>query len=386
MNDKDFDLRDLSVFTENNYLSALPAIMNGLCLAFKHCLHNNSAYQDLLEEEIDGNNSAKKYLQQCKQLTSLMQNLLQQTHQDLILKENEERLGLHGIISGVVSRYEKIMQKDQKIETDVDDNLFIQGNVYQIQEMLYRYLDNDIQENKSWYISGHYVNLTSVDLKQLHSNLPAGMYAMLAILRDKIITEIPSGFYDISEEWASRNIDTSELMQLLYWSGVADSYNGCVLEKKTKEHSEIIILLPMLEGWKAKTKDYSEHHFNDSPKTILLVDDEDMIWDVINDMLQDMGYQVILAGNGIEAVEIYENNPHMIDLVLLDMIMPKMGGQEAFMKLKKIDPNVNVLLSSGYVSGEEVADVLNAGAKGFLKKPYRMADLAKKIKEIIEDQ
>ena len=122
----------------------------------------------------------------------------------------------------------------------------------------------------------------------------------------------------------------------------------------------------------------------EATRTILLVDDEDMIWDVLSDMLQELGYQVILAGDGKEAVEIYSGNPGMIDLVILDMLMPNMGGQETFFMLKELNPDVKVLASSGYVSQEEIQDVMDAGASGFLRKPYHMADLARKIKEIFE--
>jgi CheY-like chemotaxis protein len=117
-------------------------------------------------------------------------------------------------------------------------------------------------------------------------------------------------------------------------------------------------------------------------ETILLVDDEDMIWDVIIDMLQELGYTVILAANGREAIEIYRANPGQIDLVLLDMVMPEMDGYAAFFELKKIDPKVRVLLSSGYVSEEEARSVLDAGAAGFLRKPYRMVDLARRVRSI----
>jgi CheY-like chemotaxis protein len=119
-------------------------------------------------------------------------------------------------------------------------------------------------------------------------------------------------------------------------------------------------------------------------ETILLVDDEDMIWDVIIDMLQELGYTVILAADGRDAVEIYESNPGEIDLVILDMLMPGMDGHDTFFALKELDPNVKVLLSSGYVSEEDARDVLNAGAAGFLQKPYRMADLAQRVRTIVE--
>jgi DNA-binding NtrC family response regulator len=120
-------------------------------------------------------------------------------------------------------------------------------------------------------------------------------------------------------------------------------------------------------------------------ETILIVDDQETIWDFLIEALQELGYSVLLAENGIDAVQIYQENPNEIDLVLLDMIMPKQGGHQTFFKIKAIDPNANILLSSGYVSESEVNDLLSKGAKGFLPKPHRLRDMAKEIRRILDE-
>ena len=119
-------------------------------------------------------------------------------------------------------------------------------------------------------------------------------------------------------------------------------------------------------------------------ETILIVDDQETVWDFLIEALQKLGYSVLLAENGLDAVEIYENNPGQIDLILLDMIMPKQGGHSTFHKLKEIDPNVKVLLSSGFVSLEEVDDLLKNGAAGFLPKPHRIREMATEIRRILD--
>ncbi len=121
-------------------------------------------------------------------------------------------------------------------------------------------------------------------------------------------------------------------------------------------------------------------------ETILLVDDNDAVWDVLIESLQELGYSVLLAENGLDTVEIYRNNPDEIDLVILDMIMPKQGGHSTFFELKSIDPDVRVLLISGYVSEEEVADLLKQGAKGFLPKPCRIGRLAKELRRVFDEK
>lgn len=119
-------------------------------------------------------------------------------------------------------------------------------------------------------------------------------------------------------------------------------------------------------------------------ETILIVDDHETIWDFLIEALQKLGYSVLLAENGLDAVEIYEANPHQIDLVLLDMIMPKAGGHQTFYRLRAIDPHVKVLLSSGFVSEQEVQDLLDQGACGFLPKPHRLPVVAREIRRILD--
>lgn len=116
-------------------------------------------------------------------------------------------------------------------------------------------------------------------------------------------------------------------------------------------------------------------------ETLLVVDDEDMIWDILSDHLQELGYTVILAENGLDAVETYKDNPGLFDLVILDMVMPKMGGREAFAEIRKIDPEARIIISSGYMAEGEAGDLLAAGACGFLRKPYRIAELARRIRQ-----
>lgn len=118
-------------------------------------------------------------------------------------------------------------------------------------------------------------------------------------------------------------------------------------------------------------------------ETILLIDDEDMIIDVGSNMLENLGYQVLTAQNGLQAIEIYKKRIADIDLVILDMIMPEMNGSATFEALKKINPHIKVILSSGYSINGEAADLLNKGCKAFLQKPFSMATLSSRIRDAL---
>ena len=120
-------------------------------------------------------------------------------------------------------------------------------------------------------------------------------------------------------------------------------------------------------------------------ETILIVDDHETIWDFLIEALQNLGYAVLLAENGEDAVAIYRDNPGQIDLVLLDMIMPKLGGHQAFYQIRALDPGANILLSSGFVSEEEVHDLLTQGARGFLPKPHRLPVVVSAIRKALDE-
>jgi CheY-like chemotaxis protein len=118
--------------------------------------------------------------------------------------------------------------------------------------------------------------------------------------------------------------------------------------------------------------------------SILLVDDEELILDVSTNLLEHLGYTVIAAKGGKEAVDIFNTLKNEIDIVILDMIMPDMGGAETFDRMKAIDPNVKVLLSSGYSIAGQAREILNRGCDGFIQKPFNLAKLSRKISEILD--
>ncbi|MBR9985482.1 MAG: PAS domain S-box protein [Desulfosarcina sp.] len=120
------------------------------------------------------------------------------------------------------------------------------------------------------------------------------------------------------------------------------------------------------------------------PETILLVDDEPFILDVGVKMLEKMGYTVIKACCGNDAVRVFNNIPKQIDLVILDLIMPDIGGGEVFDRLRAIRPDIKVLLASGYSMGDAAA-IIARGCNGFIQKPFGMEKLSHAIREVIDN-
>ncbi|MCP4577665.1 MAG: response regulator [Deltaproteobacteria bacterium] len=118
-------------------------------------------------------------------------------------------------------------------------------------------------------------------------------------------------------------------------------------------------------------------------ETILFLDDEDMILEVAKEVLEHLGYKVLTAGSGKEAVKIFDDNKDQIDIVLLDMIMPDMSGGDVYDRMKDISPEVKALLSSGYSISGQATEIMDRGCNGFIQKPFKMKELSQKLREIL---
>jgi PAS domain S-box-containing protein len=119
-------------------------------------------------------------------------------------------------------------------------------------------------------------------------------------------------------------------------------------------------------------------------ETILLVEDEEMLLEFTRSLIESYGYTTIVATDGVEAVERFRSNYANIALVLSDMGLPKLGGLEALIEMKKIDPRVKAILASGYLDPQVRAEMLRVDAKDFLQKPYDPKELLKTIRSVID--
>ena len=118
-------------------------------------------------------------------------------------------------------------------------------------------------------------------------------------------------------------------------------------------------------------------------ETMFLIDDDEIVVDVSEMILKSSGYDVVSAKSGKEAIEVYKENHSRIDMVILDMILPDMGGGDTYDRLKEINPGIKVLLASGYDIDYQGRDIMERGCDGFIQKPFNMNELLEKIRGIL---
>ena len=165
--------------------------------------------------------------------------------------------------------------------------------------------------------------------------------------------------------------------------GIIKNHNGIITVESAKDKGTTFhVYLPASDKPVIEEQRY-EQKISVGTETVLLVDDESVVIDVSVQMLKTMGYKVLPARNGREAIEIFQQNNDKVAIVILDMIMPGMGGGEVYERLKAIDPQVKVLLSSGYSINGQAAEILNRGCDGFIQKPFKLNELSYKLREII---
>jgi len=168
--------------------------------------------------------------------------------------------------------------------------------------------------------------------------------------------------------------------------GITKNHQG-LLELKSKVGVGTSFILYFLKGKKVifseEEKETEIVHYGN--KTILVVDDEEIIRSMIQEMVEMLDYNVLVAENGIKAIELYKEKLSEIDAVILDMKMPEMNGREAYIKMKEINPSIKAILATGYGKNEEAQEILDLGINDILSKPFKIADINKKLSDLFQE-
>jgi CheY-like chemotaxis protein len=144
------------------------------------------------------------------------------------------------------------------------------------------------------------------------------------------------------------------------------------------------IYLPVIETEEERQEETDKAVFGSGSETILLVDDEEFVRTLGQRMLTGRGYTVLTAGNGIDALEVYKQQRGKISLVILDLVMPEMGGKQCLEELLIIDPKVKVLIASGQALNARLQGTIESGARAFVSKPFKMTELLKKVRDVLD--
>jgi two-component system, cell cycle sensor histidine kinase and response regulator CckA len=231
------------------------------------------------------------------------------------------------------------------------------------------------------YVDTSYVNSSEIK-GRLYTPKP-GDYVFLSVrdtgigIDQSIINRIFDPFF------TTKGLGRGTGLGLASVYGIIKAHGGYIdVESKKGEGTTFTILLPKSKKGAVPDKGGSSVMIKGSG-TILVADDEEMVLDIAIQYLEMLGYNVISAKGGNEASGVYMERWSDIDLVILDLIMPDMGGGEVYDLIKTINPDAKVILSSGYSIEGQASEILERGCNGFIQKPFDMETLSMEIKKVL---
>jgi len=286
--------------------------------------------------------------------------------------------------SGMFGRTRKGVKIYRKYQKDIWTVEVDQNQIEQTLLNLYVNASHAMPEGGNLYLQTKNVTLDENDVKSY--DLEPGRYVKISLtdtgagMDEKTKDRIFEPFFTTKEMGSEKGLGLS----LAFAYGVITNHGGIInVQSKKGEGTTFDIYLPASES-EIITERKSLEKFLRGTETVLYVDDEKFIISINEEILKKLGYTVLTARSGKEAIEIYKEKQDNIDMVVLDMIMPKMDGGETYDILKKINPDIKVLLSSGYSIEGQAMEILERGCDGFIQKPFKIEHLSQIMREILE--
>ncbi len=300
-------------------------------------------------------------------------------------KYDVKKMDLNEIVeksSQVFGRTKNEIKIFRKYQTDVWTVEADQGQIEHVLLSLYRNAWQAMPGGGELYLGVKNVHLDKEFVRPY--NLDPGDYVKISIRDTGVGMDKDSQERIFDPFFTTKETVRGTGMGLPSAYGIISNHKGVItVQSVLGEGTTFSIYLPTPKK-EVKIEREVPREVSHGKETVLLVDDEDMIIEIGKEMLEKMDYKVFATRNGAEAVKIFKENKDIIDLVILDMIMPDMGGGETYDRMKEINPDVKVLLSSGYSVNGEATSILERGCSGFIQKPFSMKDLLSKIRVILD--
>jgi len=277
----------------------------------------------------------------------------------------------------------KPIQIHKRLQRDVWSSEIDRGQVGQVLLNLLVNASEAMPEGGHVYLHSRNV-LLNEDFVVPHG-LPAGRFVKITVrdtgsgMDERTLQRVFEPFFTTKEMGRGTGLGLASAY------GVVRNHGGIIVaSSKVGVGTSFEIYLPASEKEAVKDAGHAPGPIPGGTETILFVDDEPRVLDICERFLKRAGYSVLPARNGSDALKIFEKQKGKIDMVVLDMIMPDMSGNEVLDRLKTSDPNVKVLISTGYVISDRAPDLTKGQRVNFIQKPYSFMNLAREIRRILQ--
>ncbi len=276
-------------------------------------------------------------------------------------------------------------RKEITIQCELADDLFVvetdQGQIQQVLLNLFVNAADAMPQGGNLVLKTSNATHNDIESKQYHP--AAGDYLRLTVsdtgigMDEKVRQRIFDPFFSTKASGKGTGLGLASVY------GIIKNHGGYIdVQSQKGQGSQFSIFLPASDKKVLKITEPAPEIMQGSG-TILIVDDEEMVLDVGARVLKKLGYTVQESNNGRNAVALYKKLQDKINLVVLDIVMPDMGGGEVYDRLKEINPKVKVLLSSGYSIDDQAREIMGRGCDGFIQKPFSMKAMSDKLSEIL---
>lgn len=304
-------------------------------------------------------------------------------------KEGEEYQTAPIDVNDLLTKTSEIFSKDKeeiKVYTKYQEDLWaIEANRDQIEQVLSSLYVNAWQAMpEGGYLYLETENMVLGDSKMDSLTINPGRYVKVSVTDTGVGMDKKTQQRIFEPLFTTREIEQEISLGLAATREIIKNHGGIINVYSEMGHGTTFNMYLPASDRQAFDESEGTYELLKGTENILIVDDEEIPRDSGKGILERLGYGVLTAKNGSEAIEIYSAKSGELDMVILDMNLPDMDGEKVYEELRKIDGDVRVLLSSGYTMNERVESILDQGCKGFVQKPFNMTLLSQKTREVLD--
>ena len=375
---------------QSHKMESIGQLAGGVAHDFNNLLTIMTGFVDLSLDELPDNSPVRNYLKGIKNAATrgatLTQQLVAFARKKIV---RPELVNLNSVLDHMVPMIRRLLGEHITVDLTLSDNLpLVKVDMGSMEQVLMNLVVNarDAMTNGGQLTIR--TNLAIVNLAQhsLQSQLKAGEYVVLSIcdtgsgMTENVKARLFEPFFTTKPQGAGTGLG------LAMCHGIVNQAKGAIAVKSELNKGTMFeIYLPCHQGeFTAANAPSTPIHTKTGNETLLIVEDEPMILQLVTNTLAKLGYHILAANDGVEALEVTRNASSPIDLLITDVIMPRLGGRELASRLQQQHPQLKVLYMSGYAENAIAHQGELPQGLNFIQKPYQPAELAARVREVLD--
>ncbi|MEW6068398.1 MAG: ATP-binding protein [Nitrospirota bacterium] len=375
-------------------MEAMGTLAGGIAHDFNNILTGILGFASLAKSELPEDNPVYKYIEQIErsakrasELTGAILTFARRSRFEI------KTVDINKIVAGVWRILEMTVDRSIDIEKALSPTpCYIDVDVSKMEQALMNICVNAIEAMPKGGIltikTEVSSNISDIDVADLPEQIKEDGYVKISIIDTGagMDEETRQKIFDPFFTTKGKTGGTGLGLAVVY--GVINEFRGYIdVKSKPGVGTTFTLYLPISKQTveaKVSVEEEAPEIPRGNGETILLIDDEKIILELGKNLLERLGYNVVIAENGFEAAALYKRLKDEVSLVVLDLIMPILSGKEVFERLRQINPTAKILISTGYAKDEIIQPLLEKGAKGFLEKPYNIYGMAESVRKALE--